>query len=74
MPAAPCPARWARGLLPMALAPVRAGALLARAQASGQSRMVCGVHWQSGVAAGRAVGAAAQGPDALSGPVAPRAA
>lgn len=49
---------WAAGLILTSLAPERSDALLQRAHAFGQSRMVCGVHWQSDVDAGRLVGAA----------------
>jgi acid phosphatase (class A) len=41
------------------LAPDKANALLQRGHAFGDSRMVCGVHWQSDLEAGRLVGAAA---------------
>ena len=50
---------WAWALVLTELAPERANALLARGHAFGQSRVVCGVHWQSDVDAGRVVGAAA---------------
>jgi acid phosphatase (class A) len=50
---------WAWGLVLAELAPERADALLARGRAFGESRVVCGVHWQSDVVEGRAVGAAA---------------
>ncbi len=50
---------WAWALVLAEIAPERADALLARGQAFGQSRVVCGVHWQSDVDAGRVVGAAA---------------
>lgn len=50
---------WAWGLVLAELAPERADALLARAHAFGQSRVVCGYHWQSDVDAGRMMGAAA---------------
>lgn len=50
---------WAAGLILAGLAPERSDALLQRGYAHGQSRMVCGVHWQSDVDAGRVVGAAA---------------
>jgi acid phosphatase (class A) len=49
---------WAWGLVLTAIAPDRADALLQRAHAFGQSRVVCGVHWQSDVDAGRLMGAA----------------
>jgi acid phosphatase (class A) len=41
------------------VAPERTDALVQRGYAFGQSRVVCGVHWQSDVDAGRLVGAAA---------------
>ena len=50
---------WAWSLVLTELAPERADLLLARGHAFGQSRMICGVHWQSDVDAGRQVGAAA---------------
>jgi acid phosphatase (class A) len=50
---------WAWGLLLAELAPERAQALIQRGHAFGQSRVVCGVHWQSDVDQGRVVGAAA---------------
>jgi hypothetical protein len=40
------------------IAPQRANALLGRGYAYGQSRVICGVHWQSDVEAGRVVAAA----------------
>ena len=49
---------WAWGLVLASVAPERADAVLARAHAFGQSRVVCGVHWQSDVEAGRVMGAA----------------
>lgn len=49
---------WAWGLVLTGLAPDKADALLQRAHAFGDSRMVCGVHWQSDLEAGRVVGAA----------------
>ena len=48
---------WAWALTLAEIAPERADALLARGYAYGQSRVVCGVHWQSDVEAGRVVGA-----------------
>ncbi|MBS1179781.1 MAG: acid phosphatase [Proteobacteria bacterium] len=39
--------------------PRRMDALLQRGHAFSQSRVVCGVHWQSDVDAGRVIGAAA---------------
>ena len=50
---------WAWALVLAELMPERADALLQRGHAFGQSRVVCGVHWQSDVAAGRVMGAAA---------------
>jgi acid phosphatase (class A) len=49
---------WAWGLILTGVAPDKADALLQRAHAFGDSRMVCGVHWQSDLEAGRVVGAA----------------
>ena len=50
---------WAWGLLLAGIAPDRADAVLQRAHAFGQSRVICGVHWQSDVDNGRVMGAAA---------------
>ena len=50
---------YAWGLILAEVAPERANALVARGQAFGDSRLVCGVHWYSDVMAGRAIGAAA---------------
>jgi acid phosphatase (class A) len=50
---------WAWGMVLTAIAPDRADALLQRAHAFGQSRVICGVHWQSDVDNGRVMGAAA---------------
>lgn len=50
---------WAWGLILSGAAPDKTDALLQRAYAFGDSRMVCGVHWQSDLEAGRVVGAAA---------------
>lgn len=50
---------WAWALVLAGLAPARADALLQRGHAFGQSRVVCGVHWQSDVDQGRLMGAAA---------------
>lgn len=44
---------WAVGLVMAELVPDRASAILARSKAFGESRMVCGVHNASSVAAGR---------------------
>ena len=49
---------WAWALVLTELAPDRANAILPRGAAFGQSRVICGVHWQSDVEAGRLVGAA----------------
>lgn len=50
---------WAAGLVLASLAPERSDALFQRGHAFGQSRVVCGVHWQSDVDGGRLVAAAA---------------
>lgn len=50
---------WAWALVLTQLAPERTDALLQRGEAFGQSRVVCGVHWQSDVQAGRLVAAGA---------------
>ena len=52
-------AGWAWGLILAEMAPERANALLKRGYEFGQSRVVCGVHWQSDVNQGRVIGAAA---------------
>lgn len=49
---------WAWALVLSEVAPERANAILARGLAFGQSRVICGVHWQSDVDAGRVMGAA----------------
>lgn len=49
---------WAFALVLTEIAPQRANALLARGYAYGQSRVICGVHWQSDVDAGRLVASA----------------
>jgi len=49
---------WAVGLIMADLAPDRAGPILQRARAFGESRVVCGVHNASSVEAGRTNGAA----------------
>lgn len=49
---------WAWGLVLTEVAPERTQNLLERAYAFGQSRAICGVHWQSDVDAGRLVAAA----------------
>ncbi len=50
---------WAWSLILTEMAPERANVLLARGLAFGQSRVICGVHWQSDVTQGRVIGAAA---------------
>ena len=50
---------WAWSLILTEVAPERANQLLARGLAFGQSRVICGVHWQSDVTQGRVIGAAA---------------
>lgn len=50
---------WAWALVLTELAPDLANPLLQRGYAYGQSRVVCGVHWQSDVQQGRVMGAAA---------------
>jgi len=50
---------WAWALILTQISPENADALLARGLAFGQSRVVCNVHWQSDVAEGRLMGAAA---------------
>ena len=49
---------WAWALVLTEVAPDRADAILQRGRAFGQSRAICGVHWESDVEAGRVVGAA----------------
>jgi acid phosphatase (class A) len=49
---------WMTALLLTELAPERAGELMARGRAYGESRAVCGMHWESDVETGRYVGAA----------------
>ena len=49
---------WAWALILTEIAPDRADAILARGRAYGESRVVCNVHWQSDIEAGRIVGAA----------------
>ncbi|WP_171034069.1 acid phosphatase [Lichenicoccus roseus] len=48
---------WTLALLLTELAPDRAGEILARGRAFGESRIVCGVHWLSDVQAGTLNGA-----------------
>ncbi len=50
---------WAWGLVLAGIAPDKTDAVLQRAHAFGQSRVICGVHWQSDVDNGRVMGAAA---------------
>lgn len=47
---------WAYALIVAALVPEKATAILSRGRAYGESRVVCGVHWLSDVAAGRTNG------------------
>jgi len=49
---------WAWSLILTEMAPERTNELLARGLAFGQSRVICGVHWQSDVTQGRVIGAA----------------
>ena len=49
---------WAWALVLVQAAPQRTDAVLQRGYAFGQSRVICGVHWQSDVDAGRLIGAA----------------
>jgi acid phosphatase (class A) len=49
---------WTWALMLAELAPERSDALIARGLSFGQSRVICGVHWQSDVTAGRVMGAA----------------
>jgi acid phosphatase (class A) len=51
-------AGWAWALILTEIAPDRAGPLLRRGFEFGQSRVVCGVHWQSDIDTARTVGAA----------------
>ena len=48
---------WTWALLLTEIAPERAGAILARGVAYGESRNVCNVHWHSDVVQGRVIGA-----------------
>ncbi|HLZ18891.1 MAG TPA: phosphatase PAP2 family protein [Smithellaceae bacterium] len=49
---------WTWALILAEIAPERADAILSRGFAYGQSRVICGVHWQSDVNAGRVLAAA----------------
>ena len=49
---------WTWALILAEIAPKRADGILSRGYAYGQSRVVCGVHWQSDVNAGRIIAAA----------------
>lgn len=51
-------AGWATALVLAEINPQRQDAILKRGFELGQSRVICGYHWQSDVAAGRIVGAA----------------
>ncbi len=48
---------WTWALLLAEVAPERSDALLARGLSYGQSRVICGAHWQSDVSQGRVIGA-----------------
>lgn len=48
---------WVWALILAEIAPDRMNAILARGEAFGRSRVICGVHWQSDVVAGRILGA-----------------
>ena len=50
---------WAWALILCEVVPERTDAILARGYEFGQSRVICNVHWQSDVDAGRIMGAAA---------------
>ena len=49
---------WTWALILAEIAPDRADTILSRGYAFGQSRVICGVHWQSDVTAGRVIAAA----------------
>jgi len=50
---------WAAALVLAEISPERQDAILQRGYEYGQSRVICGVHWQSDVNAGRVIAAAA---------------
>jgi len=50
---------WAWALILSEIAPEHTDAILARGLTFGQSRVICGVHWQSDVIEGRSIGAGA---------------
>ena len=50
---------WAWALILSEIDPEHANAILARGRAFGESRVICGVHWQSDVEEGRFMGASA---------------
>lgn len=52
-------AGWTWALILAEVAPEHSDAILRRGYAFGQSRVICGVHWQSDVTEGRVVGASA---------------
>ena len=52
-------AGWAWAVILSEMVPERAEQILARGRAYGQSRVVCNLHWQSDVEAGRIIGEAA---------------
>jgi acid phosphatase (class A) len=49
---------WSWGLILAELVPDRASQLVARGRDFGESRVICGVHWESDVEAGRELGSA----------------
>ncbi len=49
---------WTWALILAEISPDRADAILVRARAYGQNRVICNVHWQSDVDAGQVIGAA----------------
>lgn len=49
---------WTWALILAEIAPERADIILSRGYAFGQSRVICGVHWQSDVTAGRVIASA----------------